>query len=68
MERLYIFIHTHIQKPRKITKRCPEYISSVVEVSSCSYQKTVYGFSSSSEIVLSEIEFLSFVTILVFDF
>ena len=32
----------HLEKPlstlhRKIVKRCPEYISSVVEVSSCSY-------------------------------
>ena len=31
-------------KHREIAKRCPEYILSVVEVSSCSYQKTVLSF------------------------
>ena len=34
-----------VSKHRKISKRCPEYISSVVEVSSCFYQKNVSCFA-----------------------
>ena len=34
----------HWVKHCKISKRCPEYISMVVKVSSCSYQKTILGF------------------------
>ena len=47
-------------KHREIAKRWPEYISSVVEVSSYSYQKTFLGFV--------KFEFLSFVTISVLSF
>ena len=57
-------LQVHI-KHSEIAKRCPEYISSVVEVSHCYYQKTVLSFFS-SEFELSELEFMSFVTILVF--
>ena len=34
-----------VSKHRKISKCCPEYISSVVEVSSCFYQKNVSCFA-----------------------
>ena len=46
----------------EIAKRCPEYISSVVKVSSCSYQKTVSSFFRTWVLrirVLSQFEFLS---------
>ena len=46
------------QKYSKITKNCPEYISSVVKVSSCSYQKTVFAFCQ--QIELSQFEFFAF--------
>ena len=38
-------------KHREIAKRCPEYISSVVELSSCSYQKIFFSFSFSYWVV-----------------
>ena len=50
----------------KIAKCCPEYISLVVEVSSCSDQKTVW--SEVEFLVLSQLEFLSFVAIWVLKF
>ena len=66
----------------EIAKRCSEYTSSVVKVSSCSYQKTVLSLvriwivrirffelcHNLSFWVLSQFEFLSFVAIWTFEF
>ena len=51
----------NLKKHRKIAKGCPEYISSVVKVSSCSYQNTFF-----INRFLSKFEFLNFVIIRVF--
>ena len=67
------------KKHSEIAKRCPEYISAVVKVSSCSYQKTVvriwvFEFFHNLSLsfvtiwVLSQFRFLSFVAIWVFKF
>ena len=49
------------KKHHKIAKGCHEYISSVVEMSNCSYQKTFKSLVRNS--VLPEFEFLSLVRI-----
>ena len=46
------------QKHHKIAKGCPEYISSDVEVSSCSHQKNFESYIRN--LVWSEFELLSF--------
>ena len=57
------------RKHRKIAKRCPEYISSDVEVSSCSYQKTVLSFVRIENfkirffLALSQFQFFCFITL-----
>ena len=61
------------EKHRKIAKRFPEYILSVVKVSSCSYQKTVLSLVSNWVVRIWNFVFrhnlsLSFVTVSVFEF
>ena len=58
-------------KHREIAKRCPEYISSVVKVSSCSYLKTLLKFFHKLRFVTIWVEFchnLSFLVLSQFDF